>query len=138
MGGDLNIRNNPVLVEGAEECQQKCQNTAGCQNWAWERKRAGGSLRNNFRRRQTQCWLKGSSFNKRSVRNRISGPRACIDIQVTNPVTSSSCVTTGGGKTGANCVFPFRYKVSMKVNEYLGSILMNELYFRMSSMMPAS
>ena len=110
MGGDLNIGTNPVLVAGAEECQQRCQNTAGCQNWAWERKRAGGSLRNNFRRRQTQCWLKGSSFNKRSVRNRISGPRACIDIQVTNPVTSS-CVTTGGGKTGANCVFPFRYKV---------------------------
>ena len=111
VGGDLSLRQNPVLVEGAEECQQRCQNTPGCQNWAWERKRAGGSLRNNFRRRQTQCWLKGSSFSKRSVKNRISGPRACIDIQVTNPQPSSGCVTTGGGRTGANCVFPFTYKV---------------------------
>ena len=128
VGGDLRLRTNPVLVAGAEECQQSCQNTPGCQNWSWERKRAGGSLRNNFRSRQTQCWLKGSSYNKRSVQNRISGPRACINIEVTNPQTSSSCVTTGGGRTGADCVFPFRYKVR---SPSLMSIITKTKYSRM-------
>ena len=87
-----------------------CQKTSGCVNWAWERKRSGGSRRINQNTRR--CWLKGSSFRKSNSFDRISGPRKCINIQITNPqpISSSSCVTVGGGKTGANCVFPFIYQ----------------------------
>jgi len=109
-GGDLRIRNNPSQTTGAEQCQELCQKTSGCVNWAWERKRSGGSRRINQNTRR--CWLKGSSFRKSNSFDRISGPRKCINIQITNPqpITSSSCLTVGGGKTGASCVFPFIYK----------------------------
>ena len=93
-GGDLRIRNNPSQVSSAEECQSKCQSTSSCTHWSWER-RGGGFRRNN--NRITRCWLKSSSFRKSSNFNRVSGPRGCIDIQISNPTSSSSsCTTTGG------------------------------------------
>merc|ERR1712227_276097 len=107
-GGDLRIRNNPSQVSSAEECQSKCQSTSSCTHWSWERRGGGFSRGNN---RFTRCWLKSSSFRKSNNFNRISGPRACIDIQINNPTTSSSsCTTTGGGRKGVNCVFPFTYR----------------------------
>ena len=135
VGGDLRVRDNPRRVAGAEQCQQECADTPGCQvrtflsalsntyevtspqNWSWERRRGGGGRRNSLRR--SRCWLKGSSFRKQGHRDRVSGPRLCVDITITNPNprpnAHPTCVTTGGGRAGANCVFPFTYKVESSV-----------------------
>ena len=33
-----------------------------------------------------------------------------------DPVYNDTCVTTGGGKTGAHCVFPFQFNVRLVSN----------------------
>ena len=109
-GADLPISNNPAQVTGAQECQKLCQATENCSHWSWERKR-----RRRTGRRTSQCWLKSSGFRRRDNRERISGPRNCGQIEITQPSQASTrptagCTTNGGGDSGARCVFPFTYK----------------------------
>ena len=40
-----------------------------------------------------------------------------------DPVYNDACVTTGGGKTGAHCVFPFQFNVRRVSNIIYQSLI---------------